>query len=50
MQKIVDWIKGHKAISVVIAAVIVVPGIGVWLGGWGRRCSSIKWLMRSFRR
>ena len=34
MQKIVGWVKGHKAVSVVIAAVIVVPGLGLawWLG------------------
>ena len=34
MKRIVEWIKGHKAISVVVAAVIVVPGLGLawWLG------------------
>lgn len=34
MQKIVDWVKGHKAVSVVIASLIVVPGLGLgwWLG------------------
>ncbi len=34
MQKIVEWVKGHKAVSAVIAAVIVVPGLGLawWLG------------------
>ncbi len=34
MQMIVDWVKGHRAVSVVIAGVIVVPGLGLawWLG------------------
>ena len=34
MQKIVDWVKGHRAVSVVIAGLIVVPGMGLawWLG------------------
>lgn len=34
MQKIVDWIKGHKPLSVIIAAVIVIPGAAAawWLG------------------
>ncbi len=34
MKRIVEWVKGHKAVSAVIAAVIVVPGLGLawWLG------------------
>ena len=34
MKRIVDWVKGHKAVSAVIAAVIVVPVLGLawWLG------------------
>lgn len=34
MKRIVEWVKGHKVVSAVIAAVIVVPGLGLawWLG------------------
>ena len=34
MKQITDWIKSHKPLSAVIAAVIIVPGLAVawWLG------------------
>ena len=34
MKKITDWIKSHKPLAAVIAAVIIIPGLAVawWLG------------------
>ena len=34
MQKIIDWIKSHKPLTAVIAAIIIIPGLALawWLG------------------